>query len=168
MGRVGPDESQPFIFLTCSLSFSPLRFENQISLYWAGERERGGHGGGASPSAGAGSRRGAPRCVRHPEVGQRSSFSISARWVPPSRGSGSSICIVPLLFCLRVRFSRVEQLSLERRRRGEGEEEEKAEVADAEVALGLDSPYKVRSSLWILCASFFGLPKCGLIVGFVF
>ncbi|XP_066348568.1 uncharacterized protein [Miscanthus floridulus] len=34
--------------------------------------------------------------------------------------------------------SRVEQLSLERRRRGEGEEEEKAEVA-----LGLDSPYKV-------------------------
>ena len=79
------------------------------------------------------------------------------------RGSGSSICIVPLLFCLRVRFSRVEQLSLERRRLGGGEEEEQAEVA-----LGLDSPYKVRSSLWILCASFFGLPKCGLIVGFVF
>ena len=70
------------------------------------------------------------------------------------RGSGSSICIVPLLFCLRVRFSRVEQLSLERRRLGGGEEEEQAEVADAEVALGLDSPYKVRSSLWILCASF--------------
>ncbi|KAJ1270573.1 hypothetical protein BS78_06G062500 [Paspalum vaginatum] len=38
--------------------------------------------------------------------------------------------------------SRVEQLSLKRRRRGEGEEEE-AEVADAEVALGLDSAYKV-------------------------
>jgi hypothetical protein len=41
----------------------------------------------------------------------------------------------------------VEQLSLERRRRGGEEEEEQAEVADVEVALGLDSPYKVRSSL---------------------
>jgi hypothetical protein len=64
----------------------------------------------------------------------------------------------------------VEQLSLERRRRGGEEEEEQAEVADVEVALGLDSPYKVRSSLLRVDSVCFilVLPKCGLIVGFVF
>jgi len=62
------------------------------------ERERDGHGGGASPSAGAGSRRGASRCVRHPEVGQRSSFSISARWVPPSVDLVPQSALFPFCF----------------------------------------------------------------------
>lgn len=63
--------------------------------------------------------------------------------------------LLPLLFCSRARFSRMEQLSLKRRRRVV--EEEEAEVADAEVALCLDTAYQVRSSEWA-GGGRFGLP----------
>ena len=90
-----------------------------------------------------------------------------ARSVRPPRGSGlvPQPSFAPPFVCSRACCRRVEQLSLKRRRRGE--EEAEAAVADAEVALGLESAYQVGSSGWagVQVRGFLLVYRCcGLIV----
>ena len=169
------------VHLTCwarfpSLTLSPPPFrKHKILSLGGGERERererasgsspGGHGGGGGrPRPGAGPRGGTPR---RREVRSRSSSRFSAWSVPRRRGSGlvPQPSFAPPFVCSRACCRRVEQLSLKRRRRGE--EEAEAAVADAEVALGLESAYQVGSSRWagVQVRGFLLVYRyCGLIV----